>query len=411
MRVPNPQTSTPRRTAARQRPLYLLLAIVLVAMALWGFWPRPLPVETSRISRGPLTASFTEEGRTRLQERYQVSAPLDGVVERVAVEPGDSVVSGATVATMRPTRAAMLDPANRAQTEARLRATDSEWNSSNATVASARAEHARSAAALRRGTALAADRLIAQDELDVLRTRETAAAAALRSARARARTAEVLREGFRAALKLQGTADNTLRLPLLAPIDGRVIRRFVESETAVRTGQALMEIGDPHAIEVAVDVLTVDAVQLRPGMQVRLLRWGGPTPLRGHVRTVEPGGFTKISALGVEEQRVNVVVALDDPPANRPTLGDGFRVEAEFLVWHADSVLTVPTAALFRDGQEWAVYAVEGGRARLRRLRLGRVGEDAAEVRAGLREGAQVVVYPGDKVRDGMRVSGRDSAP
>lgn len=410
--MPNPQTSTPRWTTVRQRPLYLLLAIALAAIALWGFWPRPLPVETSRISRGPLTVSFTEEGRTRLLERYQVSAPLDGVVERVAVEPGDSVVSGTTVATMRPTRAAMLDPANRAQTEARLRATDSEWNSSNATVASARAEHERSVAALRRGKALAADRLIAQDELDVLRTQEAAAAAALRSARARARTTEVLREGFRAALKLQGSAaDNTVRLPLRAPIDGRVIRRFVESETAVRTGQALMEIGDPRAIEVAVDVLTVDAVQLRPGMQVRLLRWGGPTPLRGHVQTVEPGGFTKVSALGVEEQRVNVVVALDDPPANRPTLGDGFRVEAEFLVWHADPVLTVPTAALFRDGREWAVYAVEGGRARLRRLQPGRIGEDAAEVRAGLREGAQVVLYPGDRVRDGMRVSGRDGAP
>lgn len=392
-------------SAARRRPLYVLVAVALAAIALWSFWPRALPVEAAQVARGPLTVSFTEEGRTRLQERYQLSAPLDGVVGRIAFEPGDGVQAGATVATLRPLRSAMFDPANRAQSEARLRAAESELDSADAAVLSARAEHTRSAAALRRGQALAADRLIAREQLDALRTQHLAAAAALRSAQARARTVAVLRDGYRAALELQGAPSEGNSLPLRAPVDGRIVRRFVESETPVRMGQPLLEIGDPQALEVVAEVLTADAVRLRRGGKVRLLRWGGPEPLPGHVRTIEPGGFTKVSALGVEEQRTLVVVALDAPPDQRPALGDGFRVEAEFQVWQAGSVLQVPTAALFRDGPDWAAYAVEGGHARLRRLRLGHIGDDAAELRGGLREGTQVVLYPGDSIRDGQRVA------
>lgn len=401
-------TPTPRWLARPRRPLYFLLLLALAAIALWGFWPRALPVETARIERAPLTVGFTEEGRTRLRDRYLVSAPLDGVIERVMLESGDRVAAGAAVAVMQPASAALFDPAIRAEADARWRAASDELTAANATVTAARAERDRSLAARRRAEALARDRLIADSDLDAARAQASRADADLRAAQAGAQAAAIRRDAARAVLDLQGRAAGSgRRLSLQAPVDGRVIRRFIESETPVRTGQAVLEIGDPQALEVVVETLTADAVRIAPGSEVRLLRWGGPAPLRGRVQRIEPGGFTKVSALGVEEQRVLVVVTLEDPPQRRPALADGFRVEAEFVVWGGDSVLTVPTAALFRDGLHWAVYAVESGRARLRHVRLGHVGENAAELREGLREGAQVVLYPGDRVRDGVRVAGR----
>lgn len=390
----------------RRRPLYVLLVAAAVALLAWAFWPRTEPVETARVVRAPLVTGFREEGRTRLRERYVVTAPVDGVVERALLEPGDPVATGRPVAVLRPGRAALLDPANRAQTAARLRASESELAAARATLSSLQEERRRTAAELERGTTLARQRLIAQSDLDALRSRAAAADAAVRSARARVGTLSVLRDGTRAVLALQGTAaGNGRTLTLLAPADGRVIRRHVDSESPVRTGQALLDIGDPRALEVIVDVLTEEAVSLQPGGRVHLSGWGGAGPLRGRIERIEPGGFTKVSALGVEEQRTVVVVALLDAPARYAGLGDGFRVEADFVTWHGEQIVQVPTAALFRDGEQWAVYVVESGRARLRRLQLGRVGERAAEVVSGVTQGDVVVLYPGDTVRDRSRVA------
>lgn len=388
------------------RPLYALLAIALIALAAWGFWPRALPVEAAKVTRGPLTVSFTEEGRTRLRDRYLVSAPLDGVVERIALEPGDATRAGHPVAVMRPANAALFDPASRAEAEARWRAAGDELDAALGAAEAAKASRDRLNAARRRAESLAGQRLISSDQLDEARAQATAAEANLRSARSRSQAARIRRDSARAALDLQGTASKTgtHRLSLMAPIDGRVIRRFVESEGFVRAGQSLLELGDPRALEVVVEALTADAVRVAPGAPVRLLRWGGDRPLQGRIQTIEPGGYTKISALGVEEQRVLIVVALDEATGH-PPLGDGFRVEAEFQVWHGDAVLSVPVAALFRDGDQWAVYAIEQGRARLRRVQIGHMGDNAAEIRSGLGEGAAVVLYPGDSVRDGMRVT------
>lgn len=393
------------RLAKPTRPLYLLLAAALAALALWGFWPRAAPVEVASVARGPLTVTFTEEGRTRLRDRYLVSAPLDGVVERITLEPGDAVAAGAQVAMLRPAHAALFDPASRTEAEARWRAADDELDASIAATAAAAVLRDRLEAARRRAESLARQRLIASDQLDEARAQAAAAAANLRSSEARTQAARIRRDSARAVLALQGSASRIQesRLPLVAPIDGRVIRRFVESEGPVRAGQSLLELGDPQALEVVVEALTSDAMRVAPGAPVRLLRWGGDAPLEGSVLTIEPGGFTKISALGVEEQRVLIVVALPDVK-RYPALGDGFRVEAEFRVWHADSVLSIPVAALFRDGDEWATYAVEQGRARLRHVRIGQMADDAAEVRGGLDQGAQVVLYPDDSLHDGMRV-------
>lgn len=393
------------RLAKPTRPLYLLLAIALVALALWGFWPRPAPVEVAQVVRGPLTVTFTEEGRTRLRDRYLVSAPLDGVVERIMLEPGDAITAGAEVAVLRPGNAALFDPASRTEAEARWRAAGDDLDAAIAATAAAAALRDRLQAARRRAESLAKQQLIATDQLDEARAQSAAAEADLRSAQARAQAARIRRDSARAVLDLQGRASRTKgnRLPLTSPIDGRVIRRFLESESPVRAGQSLLELGNPQALEVIVEALTSDAMRVAPGTGVRLLRWGGSAPLRGKVQTIEPGGFTKVSALGVEEQRVLVVVALPDV-RRYPILGDGFRVEAEFQVWHADAVLSIPVAALFRDGDAWATYAIEQGRARLRHVRIGQMGDATAEVRGGLEPGTQVILYPGDDLHDGMRV-------
>lgn len=396
----------PAWIAKPTRPLYLLLAGALIALAVWGAWPHPVIVDTAEVVRAPLTVTFAEEGRTRLRDRYLVSAPLDGVVERIVLEPGDAVKAGHPVATLRPANAALLDPATRSAAEALWRAAGDELDAATAGAAAASALRDRLEAARRRTDTLAEQQLVSSDQRDEVRAQATAAEANLRIAQARARAARIQRDTARSALDLQGKASrgdgNRLRLP--APIDGRVIRRFVESEGFVRAGQSLLELGDPRALEVVVEALTEDAMRIGPGTRVDLLRWGGDAPLRGRVHTIEPGGFTKVSALGVEEQRVLVVVALDDGGQGRPALGDGFRVEARFHVWGADEVLTVPVAALFRDGTHWAVYAIGNTRARLRHVRIGHIGEDQAEVRGGLAAGSRVVLYPGDSLRDGMRV-------
>lgn len=389
-----------------RRQLFWLLLAVVVGIAAWGFWPRALPVETARIARGPLTVSFNEEARTRLHDRWMVSAPLPGVVERIVLRPGDAVAAGQTVAVLVPARASLFDPMRRADAQARVSSAMQAEAAASAAIVAAEAERTRSRAELRRASALAADRLIARADLDAIRAGAASAEAALRSARAQRESARIERDAARAVLALQGAPGGDARVELPAPVAGRIVRRLVESATPVQAGQPLLEIGDPQAIEVIAEVLTTDAVRLSPGTPVQLTRWGGDAPLRGRVQTVEPGGFTKVSALGVEEQRVLVVMTLQDPASARVRLGDGFRLEAEFIVWQSPDALSVPTAALFRDGALWAVYAVEEGRARLRHVTIGRMGDDAAELKAGLREGDQVIVYPGDTVRDRRRVRG-----
>lgn len=388
--------------------LYLLLAVAMVALAAWAFWPRAVAVDVGEVARGPLTVTFTEEGRTRLRDRYLVSAPLDGFVERVMLEPGDKVEPGTQVAVVLPATSALFDPAARAEAEARWHATDSELDAALAAVAAATALHERLEAAQRRAEALEKQQLIAGDQFDEVRAQADAARASLRSAKARAQAARIVRDGARAVLSLQGSAGRRdgKRVLLQSPIEGRVIRRLVESEGPVRSGQILLELGDPRALEVVVEALTPDALRVAPGTPVRLLRWGGDRPLVGKVETVEPGGFTKISALGVEEQRVLIVVGLPDIQPY-PGLGDGFRVEAEFQVWSAKDTLCVPVSALFRDGRQWAVFAIERGRVRLRHVRIGQMGDAAAQVLGGLGAGTQVVLYPGDDLHDGDRVRPR----
>lgn len=397
------------RNAAVRRPIFAVAVLVATALATWGLWPRAMEVETGEIAHAPLSVTFLEEGRTRLRHRYVISAPLDGSIDRVDPEPGDSVAAGQTLATLRPSASALLDPASRAQARAQATAADRLLAAAQASVGAAIAERRRSQAALQRAQRLAADQLVARSELDTLRADAAAADASVRAAQAQRDAARAQREAAASVIALQGAErGNDATLPLRAPIDGRVLQRHIESAGLVRAGQPVLEVGDLDELEVVVEALTADAVRVSPGTRVQLLRWGGGPSLEGRVRTIEPGGFTKVSALGVEEQRTLIVVAIDTPVAARRSLGDGYRVEARFLVWHSPDTLTVPTAALFRDGPAWAVYAIEGGRARLHQLQIGVIGEDAAQVRSGVAAGTRVVLYPGDAMREGLRVRGPD---
>jgi HlyD family secretion protein len=385
---------------ARRGALGLLAALVL-GFVIRAFLPESIVVDTAAIARGPLEVTIEEDGRTRVRERYVVLAPLGGELDRIELEPGDPVAEGAALASIAPPPAALLDPDRRAEARARLAAAQA--RADQATTAARRAldvrdnaarEAARVRALFQGGALAAADR-------DRAELSERVAESDRRAAELQRQISAAEVETARAALGLV-TARRASALPVRAPVAGRVLRVLRESGGPIAAGEPLIELGDPSSLEVVIDVLSVDAVRVVAGQPVRIERWGGERALLGRVARVEPAGFTRLSALGVEEQRVNVVVALAQPPAE---LGDGFRVEAEIVTWRDDDVLLAPASAVFRHGPGWAVFAVEGGRAAVRPVELGHRGRRAVEIRAGLAPGDEVVVYPGDRIRAGTRLA------
>jgi HlyD family secretion protein len=376
----------------------LVLVLVLLgaaALATAVLRPRPVSVETGTVARGPLQVSIEEEGETRIHHRYVTAAPVAGRLERITLHPGDAVAAGEVVAHLDP---APLDPRSRQQAEARLAAAQASQREADALVRSERAALDQARKTLQRVERLARDKVIAADELDAARTTAKAAESTLEAARQRAQAAGFDVANARAAL-LEGAGSGE-SVPVLAPVDGRVLRVCEECEKVVPAGTPLLELGDPGEMEVVVDVLSTDAVQIQPGVPM-LFDAGDGKLLRGRVRTVEPSGFTKVSPLGVEEQRVNVIGDLVDRP---PGLGDRFRVEAQIVVWESNDVLQVPAGALFRDGESWAVFILEEGRARRRPVRIGHRNPDAVEILDGLKAGERVIVHPSDAIEDGVRV-------
>jgi len=381
----------------------LLIAVVggILAMALW---PETLEVDTAVISRGSLVVTVDEEGRTRVRDRFVVSAPLGGRVLRIELEPGDRVRRGDVVARVDAGAPPLLDVRARADMEAAV-------NGARAVRERAQAEEQRARAALalaerevlRSRTLAAAGALPAQDA-DARETEAQLAGEAVSAAAAAVRAATAELE--RALVPLAAPSPQTLAgvVPVRAPVDGTILRRLRESESVVPPGEPLVEIGDPAKLEIVADLLSTDAVRVTVGARATIEQWGGAAPFGATITRIEPSGFTKISALGVEEQRVNVILAMADQASEDAVLGDGYRVEVRIVVWEADHVLKVPTSALFRDGERWAVYVVNEGRARRTFVEIGRQTGREAEVLSGLPEGAQVIVHPGDLIRDGVRV-------
>ena len=372
-------------------------AVVLAALITAGLWPRPLPVETARATVGNLRATVNEEGKTRIKQRYVVSAPVAGQLRRIPFKAGAEVRAGETVvAVIEPVSPTLLDARTRTATEAKR-------DTAQANLEKARAGQRFAASELRRLEKLHEEKMVSVQELEAGQLREALAAKEQAAAESALRQAEAELAEF-AATATAGT--NTLLDPVQvkAPATGFVLHVFEENSRVVAAGTPLMEIGDPTDIEVVVEVLSRDGAAIPPGTPVDLEQWGGGEPLKAKVRLVEPAAFTKISALGVEEQRVNVVADLLTPLEQRRTVGDNFRVEARIIIWEAPDALKVPAGALFRKGDQWATFVVADGRARLRIVKAGRSSGAETQVLEGLKQGEEVILYPGSRVRDGQRV-------
>jgi HlyD family secretion protein len=388
--------------------LGLILGVVLIAgLIALGFMPQPVAVDVAVVSRGRLQVTVEEEGKTRVIDRYVVSAPVAGFKRRIDLNVGDAVLAGQTVVVLEPLRSSVLDPRSRAESEARVSAARATVQASEEITQSREADATLADSELARIRQLFERKMLALDEMqraeaDARRTR-----AALQSARFSAQVARHELQSAEAVLRYSAAAGGKVpseSVPITAPVDGRVLKIIHESEGVVGAGEALIEIGDPLSLEVEVDVLSRDAVQMAPGTRVRFERWGGNGALDAVVRTVEPVGFTKISALGVEEQRVLVIVDFTSPVEHWQRLGDGYRVDALFILWEGADVLHAPTSALFRHGEHWAAFVVEDNRAVLREVRIGHRGGLSVELLDGVAEGSRVITHPSDAIKDGVRV-------
>lgn len=400
------------------RTLLTVFALLVVAGAVWiAMRPQPMMVDFGEVTRGPMMVTIDEEGRTQVHDRYIVSTPVAGRLMRVRVDAGEPVTRGVTVvAQMRPTNPAMLDVRTREQALAALSAAEAALRVARADLNAAAAEDDLAQTDLARTRQLAESGTVAAAALDRALGEARAAAARLDTAEAAISVREA--EVANARAQLIGFDDQLLAnalddrrsddIPLVAPIDGRILRIIQQSETVLPAGAPVMEIGDVTSdLEVVVDLISSDAVQVAEGNRVLIEDWGGPSTLSGRVERIDPFGFTRFSALGVEEQRVGVTVAFEGASEDRAALGHGFRVEARIVIWEAEDALIVPTSALFRDGDGWAVFRVEAGRAVQQPVEVGRMNGTQAELLNGLGEGDTVVIYPSAGLQDGMSIAER----
>lgn len=387
-------------TKSSKRLVPALLILVTAALAVLAIRPRPLPVETGRIVTGPLQEMVEAEGETRAHDRYTVAAPVAGRLMRIELHDGDRVAAGQVVAVMRPTP---LDDRERDAAAARVSAAEALLRAAEEQVALDRAELEQGRRELVRTEQMTAQGIATTQALELARTAEQRAANTLRASefRARAATAQ-LREARAALLAAEpGQSGGGRTISLRVPRSGPVLRVLEKSERVVAAGTPLLLIGDPRKLEVVVDVLSTDAVRVPPGAGVILDEWGGAEPLRGRVSVVEPYAFTKVSALGIEEQRVNIIVDFIDPPG---PLGDGYRVMAKIVTWSKEEVVKAPISALFRQGERWCAFVAEQGKARRRTVTVGHRNQEEAEILGGLGTGETVVLHPSSLLEDGMRV-------
>lgn len=424
-----------------------LVAAAVVAGLGYAFMPRPVLVDLVKVDRGTVRVTVDEDGKTRIREKYVVSAPLNGRILRISMDPGDKVEAGKTLLTMiEPRDPELLDARSVAQAEARVKAAEAtlkqvepELERSRAAQSLAEAEATRMRQAFRgngvsqseldtaeytlrqRGEELRSTKIseeIARFELEqaqaaLMRSRPRPDRAGGTAARTAAKRSEdAVPNGDGNSPEETGAAveneSNGWDFPIYSPINGSVLRVMQESSAVVTPGTSLVELGDPSDLEVEIDVLSRDAVKIHPGDLVLLEHWGGAAPLKGRVRVVEPSGFTKISTLGVEEQRVWVIADLIEPSEQRKTLGDGFRVEARIVIDEAQNVLRIPTSALFRSGNQPAVFQVINKVVHEKAVEVGRQNGQEAEIMKGLAEGDQVVLHPSDQVEDGVKVRQRN---
>ena len=390
--------------------IWIILATAVTIALYLGLRPQPVLVETAKVTRGTLQVTIEEEGKTRVKDRYLVSAPVAGFVRRIELNIGDAVALADLMTELEPLRSDVLDPRRRAEAEARVAASRSALLSAEqqARAAGADADYAKSE--YNRKKQLKPGSVISDEELSQSYTAAQRAQAVLRSAKFAVDVARYELDAASTLLKYSAAQDAASvlkeRVPIRSPITGSVLKLHKESEGVVDAGTPLIELGDPTALEIAVDVLSFDAVRIQPGTEVIIKRWGGED-LKGVVRLVEPVGFTQVSALGVEEQRVWVIVDITSPADEWRSLGDGYRVEASFILWRQDSVLQVPESSLFKSGNGHALYVVSDEIAQQRDVTVGERNGLQAQITAGLNLGEEVILHPDNAIADGVRVQKR----
>jgi HlyD family secretion protein len=399
-----------RKRALARNVRYGLFGVLLLGGgigAVLGLRPQPVPIDGAAVTRGPLVVAIEEDGMTRVKDRFLVSTPVTGSLSRLGLEPGDLVKAGDALAEIAPAQSPLLDKRTRAEAEARLGAALSALGQAQAQVSRARVQKELAEQELSRTTRLQQGGSATAQALEQatfsLRMRDEEVSSAEFGSKVATEEVRVARVTLGRDTGL--TADR--HVDVLSPVSGRVLRVHQKSAGVVQAGTPLLEVGDPAALEIVVDLLTTDAVHVLPGTSVVIQGWGGEGALAARVRRLEPSAFTRPSALGVDEQRVNAIIALSDPYSRWSALGDGYRVEARIVLWQGEQVLKVPQGAVFRRGNGWAVFRVEGGVAKLTTVTIGHRGEAEAEISSGLSEGATVAVHPGDRVKDGVRVEPR----
>lgn len=400
----------------RRMTLWGTLGLLLLAALVYTFMPQPVPVDLVEALHGPLLITIDEEGETRVRDIYVLSAPVAGRALRIEAEVGDSVVAGETVvAEIEPIDPSFLDPRSEAQARAEINAAESARDLALAQLDSARAELEFAESELQRARQLVRDKLISEHALDEAERGYKTRKAELATARAALQMSSFELERARAQLVSPASPHERHErcecVPLRAPVNGRILRVLHESEGVVNAGEPLVEIGNPGDLEIVTDLLSTDAVRATAGQRVIIRQWGGEQTLEGRVRRVEPFGFTKVSALGIEEQRVNVIIDITSPPEAWARLGHGYQLETRIVLSEQPDVLKLPLTALFRDGPRWAVYIVEAGRARLRHVKVGEHSQLEAGILQGLKAGERVIEHPGNRIADGVRITARRSEP
>jgi len=387
-------------------------ALAVAGLVAWAMQPRPVEVQSATVVQGAFEQVVSDDGKTRVRDRYVVSAPLAGRVERIALKAGDPVAAGQTIAVLTPTAPAFLDARAERELNERVGSAEAQQMRARAEAGKAEAQLAQAASDRGRAAKLSSQGFIAatareQAELAVRTAERSLEAAKFAEHSASHDLAQARAALTRYRAESAGSVSRGAKWEVKSPVNGSVLRVVQESEGAVALGAPLAEVADPRSLEAIVDILSQDAVEVRPGMPARLELGAGVAPLAARVRRIEPAAFTKVSALGVEEQRVNVVLDFTDSLEPVRTVGDGYRVEASIVVHRVEGAVKAPVGALFRDAAGWAVFAIEGGRAAKRPVTVARRNGVEAQIEAGLKPGAAVVVYPPDSLRDGSRIAVR----
>ncbi len=400
---------TMRITAGRATAA--VVALAAVAAAIWFMLPAPVAVEVATVAKGRFMATVDEDGKTRVRERYVVAAPLTGRLARVPFKVGDALEAGATLTTIQPSPAPFLDPRARLEASEKLGAAEANLNRAQAAAGRAVAQNAQADRDLARARTLFERNVGSGQALEKAELAKRVAERDQRAAEFFLHAAEHELAQARALLARydEGREGAAEAWNVTTPVAGRVLKVVQESETIVQSGSPIVEIGDAHDLEIATDVLSTDAVEIKPGADVAIEHWGGPGTLAGRVRRVEPAAFTKVSTLGVEEQRVNVIIDIVSPPEQWSGLGDAYQLDTRITVMALDEATIVPAGALFRRGEEWNVFVASDGRAELRAVTLVRRSGRSAAVSSGLQRGELVIVYPSDQVAPGVRIEVRRS--